>query len=145
MKIPKIPCIIEAKCEVNPSEDVSKVQQAVSNVILDAEFNSQAGTIKAASKNLESLSKIYQVIRNKKTQRAFRRQIRRNLDEDSSWFYLNKQAAFVNVIALCEESDESPLGPIKVKIKSKKYRSNSRMVGWPRRIYTGKRILTGKF
>jgi len=119
MKIPKIPCIIEAKCEVNPSEDVSKVQQAVSNVILDAEFNSQADTIKAASKNLESLSKIYQVIRNKKTQRAFRRQLRRNLDEDSSWFYLNKQAAFVNVIALCEESDESPLGPIKVKIKSK--------------------------
>jgi|TARA_Y100000815_G_scaffold61902_1_gene50225 predicted RNA binding protein with dsRBD fold (UPF0201 family) len=39
--------------------------------------------------------------------------------KDSTWFYLNKQAAFANVIALCDEADESPLGPIKVVLHSK--------------------------
>ncbi len=36
----------------------------------------------------------------------------------TTWFYLNKQAAFVEKIAICEKSDESPLGPIKVIITS---------------------------
>jgi predicted RNA binding protein with dsRBD fold (UPF0201 family) len=42
----------------------------------------------------------------------------RNMTEDSTWFYLNKQAAFVNVPVLCDEADESPLGPIKVVLHS---------------------------
>ena len=36
----------------------------------------------------------------------------------TTWFYLNKQAAFVEKIAICEESEESPLGPIKVILTS---------------------------
>jgi hypothetical protein len=38
--------------------------------------------------------------------------------KDSTWFYLNKQAAFVDVIAICNEADESPLGPIKIVLHS---------------------------
>jgi len=34
------------------------------------------------------------------------------------WFYLNKQAAFANVTVLCDEADESSLGPIKVVLHS---------------------------
>ena len=41
-----------------------------------------------------------------------------NLHDDTTWFYLNKQAAFVEQIAICEESNESPLGPIKVTLTS---------------------------
>jgi hypothetical protein len=40
------------------------------------------------------------------------------LENDSTWFYLNKQAAFVGTITLCEEAEESPLGPIKVILTS---------------------------
>ena len=43
----------------------------------------------------------------------------RNMTEDFTWFYLNKQAAFANAITLCDEADESPLGPIKVVLHSK--------------------------
>jgi predicted RNA binding protein with dsRBD fold (UPF0201 family) len=43
----------------------------------------------------------------------------RNMTNDSTWFYLNKQAAFANVITLCDEADESPLGPIKIVLHSK--------------------------
>jgi hypothetical protein len=43
----------------------------------------------------------------------------RNMTEDSTWFYLNKQAAFANVITLCDEVGESSLGPITVVLRSK--------------------------
>jgi predicted RNA binding protein with dsRBD fold (UPF0201 family) len=42
----------------------------------------------------------------------------KNLDNNSTWFYLNKQAAFAEKIAICGESDESPLGPIKIVLTS---------------------------
>ena len=52
------------------------------------------------------------------SQRIYRRTLEKNMENNSSWFYLNKQAAFVNKVAICEESDESPLGPIKVILTS---------------------------
>ncbi len=42
----------------------------------------------------------------------------KNLTNNSTWFYLNKQAAYADKIAICEESDESPLGPIKIVLSS---------------------------
>ncbi len=46
-----------------------------------------------------------------------------NLRDDSTWFYLNKQAAFMNTVALCAEDEESPLGPIKIILTSKNIES----------------------
>ena len=73
----------------------------------------------ANSSNYESLTKIYEAMRTRKTKTAYRRHLMRNMTEDSTWFYLNKQAAFANVIALCDEEDQSPLGPIEVVLHSK--------------------------
>jgi len=73
----------------------------------------------ADSNNYESLTKIYETMRTKKTKSAYRRHLMRNMTEDSTWFYLNKQAAFANAITLCDEEDQSPLGPIKVVLHSK--------------------------
>lgn len=119
MKIPQIACKIEAYAAVNPSEDPEKVQQAISNVLQDMNYKYENGSIKGSSNDLQSLSKIYDTIRSRKSTKTYRRQMRYNLQGDTTWFYLNKQAAFVNVIALCEESEESPLGPIKILIHSK--------------------------
>ena len=58
-------------------------------------------------------------IHSHKSKNAYRRQLNQNLSDESSWFYLNKQAAFANVVALCSESEESPLGPIKIILNSK--------------------------
>ncbi|MGI0041264.1 MAG: RNA-binding domain-containing protein [Nitrosopumilaceae archaeon] len=118
MKIPQIACKIEAYAAVNPSEDPEKVQQAISNVLQDMNFKYESGSIKGVSNDLQSLSKIYETIKSRKS-RTYRRQMRYNLQGDTTWFYLNKQAAFVNVIALCEEAEESPLGPIKILLHSK--------------------------
>ena len=71
------------------------------------------------SSNYESLTRIYETMRSRKSKSAYRRLLMCNMTNNSTWFYLNKQAAFANVIALCDEADESPLGPIKVVLHSK--------------------------
>ncbi|HKU33840.1 MAG TPA: RNA-binding domain-containing protein [Candidatus Nitrosotalea sp.] len=119
MNAPNIACKIEAYAAVSPSEDPEKIRTAISNVILDASYEYKEGSIKAVSRDLNSLSKIRETIRKRKVNRVYRRQMRFNTDDDTTWFYLNKQAAFVDVIAICDEAEESPMGPIKVILHSK--------------------------
>jgi predicted RNA binding protein with dsRBD fold (UPF0201 family) len=125
--IPQIDCKIEAFCEVNPSENPQKIQQLISNVLDDAEFTITDNSIKASSKQIESLSKIHESIQNHSSRRVYWRFLNDNLDGNETWFYLNKQAAFANSIALCEHAIESPLGPIKIIIHSKNI---ERVIEW---------------
>ncbi len=119
MNPPNVSCIIDAYCTINPSEDPKKLEQAITNVLVDVNVKINNESIQAKSTNLESLKKIYDAIHSHQSKNAYRRQLNQNLHQDSSWFYLNKQAAFANTIALCSESDESPLGPIKIVLTSK--------------------------
>ena len=114
-----VDCKISVYCNINESEDVNKVKTAVSNILIDMDGTINDSSFIANSNNYESLTKIYETMRTRKTKTAYRRHLMRNMTEDSTWFYLNKQAAFANVIALCDEEDQSPLGPIKVVLHSK--------------------------
>jgi len=113
-----VDCKISAYCTVNASEDINKVRTAVSNVLTDMDEKITGDSLVANSNNYESLTKIYETMRTRKTKSAYRRHLMRNMTADSTWFYLNKQAAFANVTVLCDEADESPLGPIKVVLHS---------------------------
>jgi len=113
-----VDCKISAYCTINASEDINKVRTAVSNVLTDMDEKITGDSLVANSNNYESLTKIYETMRSRKTKSAYRRHLMRNMTEDSTWFYLNKQAAFTNVVALCDEEGESPLGPIKVVLHS---------------------------
>jgi uncharacterized protein len=119
MKMPDLVCKIDAYCSIFPSEDAKKVQQAILNIFPDMKIKLNEDSLKATSSNLESLSRLYETIQARKTHRVYRRQLNHNLTDNSTWLYLNKQAAFVNIVALCSESEESPLGPIKVILTSK--------------------------
>ena len=119
VKVPEIVCKIEAYAAVHPSEDPQKVQQAVSTVLSGMDFKYEDGSIKASSKDLHCLLKIYDIIRSRQVTKTYRRLMRYHMHEDTTWFYLNKQAAFVNVVAICDEAEESPLGPIKIILHSK--------------------------
>ena len=114
-----VDCKISAYCMINTSEDVNKIQTAISNVLIDMNGRISGNSFIANSNNYESLTKIYETIRGKNSQNTYRRHLRANNDKNSTWFYLNKQAAFVDVIAICNEADESPLGPIKIVLHSK--------------------------
>jgi len=117
-----IDCKISAYCAINPSEDIDKIRTAVSNVLIDMNEKIVGNSLIANSNNYESLSKIYEIIRAKNIKKVYRRNLRQNIVDDSTWFYLNKQAAFANVIALCDEDNQSPLGPIKIVLQSKNIR-----------------------
>ena len=113
-----VDCKISVYCTINESEDVNKVRTAVSNILTDMDEKITDNSLAANSNNYESLTKIYETMRTRKTKTAYRRHLMRNMTEDSTWFYLNKQAAFANVVALCDEEDQSPLGPIEVVLHS---------------------------
>jgi hypothetical protein len=119
MKIPDFNCKIDVYCTINPSEDQTKVEQAISNILPDIEIQINDDSLRATSQNLETLSNIFEVIHSRKIQRVYRRFLSNNLRNDSTWFYLNKQAALSNTVALCDDEDESPLGPIKIVLTSK--------------------------
>ena len=114
-----VDCKVSAFCMINASEDINKVRTAISNALTDMDEKITGDTLVANSNNYESLTKIYETMRSRRSKSAYRRHLMRNMTKDSTWFYLNKQAAFANVIALCDEADESPLGPIKVVLHSK--------------------------
>ena len=114
-----VDCKVSAYCTINASEDVNKIRTAVSNILIDMDEKITGDSLVANSSNYESLTRIYETMRSRKSKSAYRRLLMRNMANNSTWFYLNKQAAFANVIALCDEADESPLGPIKVVLNSK--------------------------
>ena len=127
MKIPNIHCQIEMFCAVNPSEDIDKIKKAITNIFPHSTLTTENFSVSAQSKDLTSFEKIYETVHTKQSQRTYKRNLEKNLENDTTWFYLNKQAAFANKIAICEKSDESPLGPIKVIITSSNI---DRIIDW---------------
>ena len=119
MKTPDVSCTINAYCNINPSEDPKKVEQAITNILVDVDVEINKESLRVTSTSLESLQKIYETINSHYSKNVYRRQLNQNMSDESSWFYLNKQAAFANSVALCSESEESPLGPIKIVLNSK--------------------------
>jgi len=107
-----VDCKVSAYCTINASEDVNKVRTSLSNVLTDMDEKLTVQSLDANSNNHESLTKIYETMRPRKTKSAYRRHLMRNMTEDSTWFYLNKQAAFADVPVLCDEEDVSPFCPI---------------------------------
>ena len=109
---------IQVFCQVNPSEDPEKVKHAINNVFPDMELEISDTQITGRTNNFSVLSPISKSIHEKNIKKTYHRILKNNSDNDSTWFYLDKQAAFVNTVALCSEANESSLGPIKVVLRS---------------------------
>ena len=109
---------IQIFCQINPSEDPEKVKLAVNNIFPDMDLEVSDTQIVGKTNNFSVLSPISKSIHEKNIKNTYQRILKNNNDGDSTWFYLNKQAAFVNSVALCSEANESSLGPIKVVLRS---------------------------
>ena len=109
---------IQIFCQINPSEDPEKVKLAVNNIFPDMELEVSDTQIVGKTNNFSVLSQISRSIHEKNIKNTYQRILKNNNDGDSTWFYLNKQAAFANTVALCSEANESSLGPIKVILRS---------------------------
>ena len=119
MRKPNIQSEVEIKAEasVNPSEDPQKVIAAIENVIEKCypEFRYGSRAVGRA-RGTEPLSLIYEQVRSRSAMGVLRRMLLDNRSGDTTWFYLNKQAASAGIAAVIEDEQESPLGPIRVTV-----------------------------
>ena len=110
--------VLEAK--VSPSEDPEKVAAALKKIVGDA--RSEAG-IRGSSAylwtdDLGAFARIRDQLRDRHVRSAARRQMLLNARGRSTSLMLNRQAAAAGVIALCGSPEESPLGPVDVRVES---------------------------
>ena len=119
MKKPYILSLIEVKAEaaVNPSEDPQKVLDSISNMVerCSPEFRYGSRAIGRAA-GAEALALIYEQVRSRSAMGVLRRMMVDNRAGDSTWFFLNKQAAAAGIAVVVEDEQESPLGPIRITV-----------------------------
>ena len=118
MRFENLDCKIQVFSSINPSEDPEKVKKAILNILPNCEVKISDSSVSAQINELQSLENILEAIHSRQVLGVFKRQIERHKENNSTWFYLNKQAAFVKKIVICDEADESPLGPLKVVLTS---------------------------
>ena len=65
MKSLDVDCKVSAYCTINASEDVNKVRTSLSNVLTDMDEKLTGDSLVANSNNYESLTKIYETMKNR--------------------------------------------------------------------------------
>jgi len=106
---------------VHASEDLLKVSTAIKNIsgnIEPSKRQESNNLVVWKFNSVKVLYNFYRKIRERQIVTAARRLLLRNREKDSTRVLLNRQAAFVGNIILCDEEGESPLGPIILKIES---------------------------
>ena len=127
MSRPTASCRVEVWAEVNPSEDPRKVQRAVTNMTPECECVVAGSSIRAISDDIASLDTLRDAVISRQSQAGLSRNLLRNLDGETAWFYLNRQAALVGAAAVCDDPEESPLGPLRITITSNHIQD---IIGW---------------
>jgi len=79
-----VDCKISAYCTINASEDVNKVRTSLSNVLTDMVEKLTEDSLTVNSNNYESLTKIYETIRSRRSKSAYRKHLLRNMARRSS-------------------------------------------------------------
>jgi len=110
------------EAEVNPTESEDKVKKAIENIFGNVQTKVQSiykggAILTAETRSLESLTKLYNLLRRERIRDAARRALFDGLSGKTISFCLNKQVAFAGHVSFSKEVAESPLGPIKVKIE----------------------------
>lgn len=116
----EVTIIVEA--EIYPTENEEKVKAAVANILSNASIaikpEGKVSILTAQAKGQESLVKLRNVMRSDRVRDASRKALFRSTRGNTIEFCLNKQVAFAAHISFCEETAESPLGPIKMTIET---------------------------
>lgn len=111
------------------SEERTKVLSALRNVLGDSKavLHEAVGTVSLESGDPEALKFVKNQLRDRRVRSAARRLLLESLDGRFLDLLLNKQAAYAGVIALCSTEDQSPLGPIFLRVESP---APERLVDW---------------
>ena len=112
---------VHVEVEVNPTEDLEKVKLAVENIFgavkFEVESRKWGRLLIAETAGTEGLTKLYNLLRREQIRAAARKVFFSGMSEKSVTFYLNKQVAYAGHVSFCQQTAESPLGPINVQIR----------------------------
>ena len=109
---------IEVSANLNNSESFEKVSTAIKNVLVGSNPVNQNESVVLKSNSIGDLSRIYDYIRSKQTISVARSRLLRNLDGNETFLLLNRQAAYAGAIVICDSDAESPLGAIRLTLRS---------------------------
>ena len=112
------------------TEDPEKIAVAL-NTILSGEIQKERigneTYLFIESDQPRSLDQLFDLIRQYRILDVARKILRNSIIGNSTFFYLNKQVAFVGKLNFCYEEGESPLGPIRVEIE---YDNIDQLIDW---------------
>jgi predicted RNA binding protein with dsRBD fold (UPF0201 family) len=113
---------IHIEAQINPTETEQKVRQAVENIFgpLNTQLKPlQKGTLlQASTTGPNALIKFHNLLHREHIRTAARAVLVGGLHKNGIDFCLNKQVAFAGHISFSKEENESPLGPIRVQIRT---------------------------
>jgi predicted RNA binding protein with dsRBD fold (UPF0201 family) len=111
---------VHVEADVNPTESEAKVKQAIENVFGNIPTQTKplhkTNLIVAEAEGQGALEKFHNLLRRERIRSAARPVLFEGIDKKTISFCLNKQVAYAGHISFSKEVNESPLGPIKVKI-----------------------------
>jgi predicted RNA binding protein with dsRBD fold (UPF0201 family) len=117
--------------EINQTESEEKVKTAVTNILANATMTikseGKTNILNAEAKGQESLVKLRLLMRNDRVRDASRKALFHSTRGNTISFCLNKQVAFAGHVSFCEETAESPLGPLKITIETD---SSQQLIEW---------------
>jgi predicted RNA binding protein with dsRBD fold (UPF0201 family) len=112
--------LVRLVATISPSESPEKVLIAAKNVVGECayEIDESAGEVRLVSNDVRSLRLIHDQLRDRRIRDAARRFLLKTKEGNSLLLMLNRQAAYVGTVAICSSPEESPLGPILLRITS---------------------------
>ena len=109
---------IDVSANLNISESFEKVSLAIKNIFVRSSPVRQKESVGFKSNSTGDLFRIHEYIRSKQTISVARRRLLTNLKGDETFLLLNRQAAFSGSIVICDSDAESPLGAIRLTLRS---------------------------
>jgi predicted RNA binding protein with dsRBD fold (UPF0201 family) len=122
---------IHIEADVNPTETEDKVKRAVENLFGNVPMQMKplrkGSLLFVTVQGQENLTKFHNLLSRERIRSAARTIFLQGLEKGAISFCLNKQVAFAGHISFSQETGESPLGPIKVRIECSNTR---RIIEW---------------
>ena len=123
--------MVHVEVDINPTEDLEKIKQAVENIFGAVTFKVKSRKwgqlLIAKNRGPEGLTKLSNLLNREQILAAARKVFRRGMNEKSLVFYLNKQVAYAGHISFSQKTAESPLGSINVQIR---YDNPQKLIDW---------------
>jgi predicted RNA binding protein with dsRBD fold (UPF0201 family) len=113
---------IVLRADISASEDPERVLKAARNVLGDCSYKVELSpqSLVLRSSDRGCLQKVHDQLRDRHVRDAARRQLLVNMEGRKLRLLLNRQAAFVGVIASVSAAEESPLGPLVLELQTDK-------------------------